>query len=78
MPLGSLLVHCSGVVNDCDEPVTVLPNVENHVSLHIVGILERAANFQEIVPSPCGDGELGLGSGACRFEPYFSAIISSR
>jgi hypothetical protein len=51
MPLGSLLVLCARVVNDRDEPVTVLSNVENHVSLHIVGILERAANFREIVPS---------------------------
>ena len=51
MPLGSLLVSCSCVVNDCDEPITVLPNVENHVSLHLVGILERGANLQEIVPS---------------------------
>ena len=62
MPLSSLLVRCSCVVNDCDEPVTVLPNVENHVSLHIVGIFERAANLLEIVPSnpfddnhPCSD-----------------------
>jgi hypothetical protein len=62
MPLGSLLVRRSRVVNDRDEPVTVLSNVENHVSLHIVGLLERAANFREIVPSspfddnnPCFD-----------------------
>ena len=62
MPLSSLLVRRSCVVNDCDEPVTVLPNVENHVSLHIVGILERAANLLEIVPPnlsddnhPCSD-----------------------
>jgi len=62
MPLGPLVVRCSCVMNDCDEPITVLPNVENHVSLHIVGILERAANLREIVPSnsfddyrPCFD-----------------------
>ena len=62
MPLGSLLARCSCVVNDCDEPVTVLPNVENYVSFHIVGIFKRAANLQEIVPSnsfddyhPCFD-----------------------
>jgi len=49
-------------MNGRDEPVTVLPNVENNVSLHIVDVLERAANFQEIVPSnpfddkrPCSD-----------------------
>jgi len=62
MPLGSLLVRCSRVMNDRDEPVMVLPNIENHVPLHIVGILERAANLQEIGPSnhfddnhPCFD-----------------------
>jgi len=62
MPLGSLLIHCFCVVNDCDEPVAVLPNVENYVSLHIVGIFERAANLRKIVPSnlfddshPCFD-----------------------
>ena len=62
MPSSSLLVRCSCVVNDCDEPVTVLPNVENRVSLPIVGILDRAANLLEIVPSnpfddnhPCFD-----------------------
>jgi len=51
MPLGSLLIRCSCVVNDCDEPVTVLPNVGDHVSLHIVDFFECAANLQEIVPS---------------------------
>ena len=59
MPWRSLLVRCSCVVNDCSEPVTVLPNVENHVSLHIVEVFERAANFQEIVPSnPFDDNRL--------------------
>ncbi len=51
MPLGSPLIHCLCVVNDCDEPVAVLPNVENHVSLYVVGIFERAANFRKIVSS---------------------------
>lgn len=62
MPLGSLLVRCSCVVNDRDESVTILPDVENHISLHIVGILEYAANLHEIVPAkpfddnhPCFD-----------------------
>ena len=67
MPLGSLLIRCFCVVNDCDEPVAVLPNVENYVSLHIVGIFERAANFWKIVPSnlfdenhPCSDLVRGI------------------
>lgn len=62
MPLGSLLIRCFRVVNDCDEPVSVLPNVEDDVSLYIVGIFERGANLRKIVPSnlfddnhPCFD-----------------------
>jgi len=60
--LGSLLIRGFCVVNDCDESVAVLPNVENYVSLHVVGIFERAANLGKIVPSnlfddsrPCFD-----------------------
>ena len=67
MPLGSLLIHCFRIVNHCDEPVAVLPEVENHISLNIVGIFERAANLGEIVPSnlfdyrhPCFDLVRGI------------------
>ena len=62
MPLGSLLIHCFRIVNHCDEPVAVLPEIENHISFNIVGIFERAANLREIAPSnlfgyrhPCFD-----------------------
>ena len=56
MPLGSLLIHCLRVVNDCHEPIAVLPNVENNVSLDIVGVFERVANLRKIVPSNlCND-----------------------
>ena len=62
MPLGSLLIRCFRIVNNCDEPVAVLPEVENHIPFDIVGIFERAANLGEIVPSnlfdyrhPCFD-----------------------
>ena len=73
VPLGSHLVGCSCIANDCDEPVTVLPNVENHVSLHIVGILERAANLQEIVPSSSWGSRPTLSPGrfALGFVPQF-------
>jgi hypothetical protein len=51
MPLGSLLIRCFRVVNDGYEPVAVPPNVENHITVHIVGIFERAANLGKIVPA---------------------------
>ena len=47
---------------DCHESIAILPNIEDHISLHVVGILERAANLWKIVPSnlfddgrPCTD-----------------------
>ena len=62
MPLGPLLIHRLRVVNDCHERIAVLPNVENNVSLDIVGAFERIANLRKIVPSnlfndsrPCFD-----------------------
>jgi len=51
MPLGSLLIRCFRIVNDCDEPVAVSAKVKYHVSLDIVCILESAANLRKIVPS---------------------------
>ena len=62
MPLGSLLIRCFRIVNNCDEPVAVPPKVKYHIPLNIVCILESAANLQKIVPSnpfddshPCFD-----------------------
>jgi hypothetical protein len=67
MPLGSLLIRCFRIVNHCGEPVAVLPEVENHISLNTGGIFERAANLGEIMPSnffdyrhPCFDLVRGI------------------
>jgi len=50
------------IVDDCDKSVAILPHIEDHISLHVVGVLERAANLWKIVPSnllddsrPCAD-----------------------
>ena len=83
MPLGSFLIRCFCVVNDCDEPVAVLPNIEDYVSLHIVGIFERAANLRKIVPSnlfddshPCFD--LGLFLQSVDAHSWHSHCLSER
>ena len=67
MPLGSLLIRCFRIVNDCDEPVAVPPKVKYHITLNIVCILESASNLREIVPSnlfddshPCLDLVRGI------------------
>jgi hypothetical protein len=38
------------VVNDGDQPVAILANVEDHVSIHIIGIFEDLPYFNEISP----------------------------
>ena len=43
------------VVDDGDQPVTVLADIEDHVTIHIVGILEDLANLDEIPPSGLTD-----------------------
>jgi hypothetical protein len=69
VPLGSHVIRCFRVVNHRDEPVAVLPNVEYHISLNIVGIFERATNLWEIA------------SRGHRFDPshvHQSSMLGSR
>jgi len=49
--LSTLLSRCLRVVNHCDQPVSVLPNVKNHVTTKVVRIFESATNFRKIVPA---------------------------
>jgi len=42
------------VVNDRDQPVTVLADIEDHVPIHIVGILEDLPHFHEVPPTRLG------------------------
>ena len=51
MPFGRRL----GIMNDGDEPEPIPANVEHHISIDNVGILEHAADFQKIVPSSSFD-----------------------
>ena len=50
MSLGLPFTQCFGIVDDCYKPVPVVSNVEDHVAIDKVGILEHAANFTKIVP----------------------------
>ena len=39
------------IVDDRDQPVPIVPDVKDHVIIHIVGILKHAANFGKIMPT---------------------------
>lgn len=55
MSPGPLLIHCLCIMNDGDEPEAVTPDVENDVSVDVVGILKYVLNFSKIVPSNAFD-----------------------
>jgi hypothetical protein len=38
-------------MDDRDEPEPIPPNVEYHIPVHVVGILEGAAHFRKVVPT---------------------------
>jgi hypothetical protein len=51
MAHGDAVFFLSRVVNDGNEPVTVLTNIEDHVAIHIIRIFENLTHFHEIPPS---------------------------
>ena len=52
----SLFFHyCLGMVNDSNDPVAVPPNIENHVAINVIGILEELPRFGEIMPASALD-----------------------
>ena len=55
MPFGLLFTRCLGIVNHGYKPVPVVPDVEDHVAVRRISVLERGANFVNIVPPDCLD-----------------------
>jgi hypothetical protein len=47
---GLFPISCLGVVDDGDKPVSILPDVEDHIAIDIIGIFKHAANFQKVMP----------------------------
>jgi len=37
-------------MNDRDQPVTIPADIEDYVSIHIIGIFENLAHFKEVLP----------------------------
>ncbi len=51
MALRDAAFPLSRVVNNRNQPVAILPNIEDHISIHIIGIFEDLPHFNEIPPS---------------------------
>ena len=50
MPFSPPFIRRLRIVDDGDEPVTILSDVKDHVVIHMISILEHPANFRKIVP----------------------------
>jgi hypothetical protein len=46
---GPAILHAR-VMNDGDQAVPVLTDIKDHISLHIIGILENLPDFHEVPP----------------------------
>lgn len=75
MTLGPPFLGRFCVVNECDEPVPILPNVEDHVPLHIVGVFERATNLRKIVPSNFFDYSYPCLDLVCRIRIVLPSLV---
>jgi hypothetical protein len=51
MPLSLPFLRGLRIVDHRYEPVPVLSNIEDHVTIHIIGVPENTAKFLEIMPS---------------------------
>jgi hypothetical protein len=49
-PLGLHFARCLSVVDHRYEPVSVVPDIENHVAIYWVCVFEYATNFRAAVP----------------------------
>jgi hypothetical protein len=51
VPLSDPAFLLASVMNDRDQPVPVSADIEDHVSIHIIGIFENLPDFQKVSPS---------------------------
>ena len=61
MPLSLPFLRSVSMVNDCYKPVAVMPDIEDHVTIHGIFILKYVANFLDVAPANRLDnGDPGL------------------
>jgi hypothetical protein len=51
MPVSLLFLSRLGVMDDGDEPIAISPDVEDHISIYVIGIFKHLAHFRETVPT---------------------------
>ena len=75
MSLGLPFLGRFRIVGDCDKSVAILPNIEDHISLHVVGVLERAANLWKILPSNLFDDSYRCTDFLRRIWIFFRSLV---
>jgi hypothetical protein len=55
-------------VNDGNKPISILPEVEDHVSIDIIGIREHAPNIRKVTPPDSFDDRCPGSDFICRIR----------
>jgi len=63
------------VMNHRDQPIPILANIKNHVSLDVVGILEHIADLGEIMPANFFNDGRPCTNLLCRIGILFGSIV---
>ena len=74
MPFSLPLIDCLGEVNDGDKSISILPEVEDNISVDIVGICEHAPNLRKVVPSDSFDDGCPGSDFVCRVRIALSGF----
>jgi hypothetical protein len=75
VPSGLLLISRPGVVNDRDKPVSVLPKVEDYISIDIISVLKHTAHFLEVLPSDSSDYRRPSPDFVCRIRITIDGFV---
>jgi hypothetical protein len=62
-------------VNDGDKPISILPDVEDHISVDIIGIREHAPNLRKVTPPGSFDDRCPSSDFICRIRVALRGFV---
>ena len=68
-------ISLPGIMNHRNEPVAVMPNVENYISVHRVGIAKYPSHIGKTYPSSQSDDFMPCGNLFCCILIVFCCLI---
>ena len=68
-------VTLSGIMNHRNEPVAVMPNVENYIPIHRIGIAKYPSHIRKTYPSSPSDDFMPCRNLFCRIRVVLCCMI---